>query len=66
MTTVELIDDQAIIRGASVVYSNPPILLLLGEAHAGGNGVPLVREAGPDVVLMDLRMPGVNRNEATR
>jgi DNA-binding NarL/FixJ family response regulator len=66
MTTVVLIDDQAMIRAGIRGVLESASITVLGEAHDGGIAMGLVREVRPDVVLMDLRMPGVNGIEATK
>lgn len=66
MTTVVLIDDQGIVRAGIRGVLESADITVLGEAQDGGIGVGLVREVLPDVVLMDLRMPGINGVEATR
>jgi len=66
MTSVVLIDDQAMIRAGIRGVLESADITVLGEAQDGGIGVGLVREIRPDVVLMDLRMPGVNGVEVTR
>ncbi len=55
---VALVDDQALFRaGIRMLVSSQPDLVFAGEAANGREGVALVREAKPDVVLMDIRMP---------
>lgn len=66
MTRVVLIDDQSMIRAGIRGVLESTEITVVGEAQDGGIGVGLVREVHPDVVLMDLRMPGVNGIEATR
>ncbi|WP_416970505.1 response regulator [Streptomyces sp. 4F14] len=60
-------DDQMMVReGFSVLLNAMPDIEVVGEAVDGREAVAKVRELAPDVVLMDIRMPGVNGIEATR
>ena len=48
------------------ILSHDPGVLLVGEAVDGDSAIILVRQAQPDVVVMDVMMPGVGGLEATR
>ena len=66
MTTVLLVDDQALLRmGFRLVLEAEPDLTVVGEAGAGRVALEQVAALRPDVVLMDVRMPGMNGIEAT-
>ncbi|ANY07150.1 response regulator [Pseudonocardia sp. HH130630-07] len=64
---VVLADDQEMVRtGFRLILSAEPDIEVLGEAGTGHDAVALAREVRPDVVLMDIRMPGTDGITATR
>ena len=64
---VILADDQPLIRaGLRRIIDQAPGIDVAGEAGTGAEAVQLTRDTGPDVVLMDIRMPGMNGIEATQ
>jgi DNA-binding NarL/FixJ family response regulator len=64
---VLLVDDQELVRyGLRLVVDSAPGLVVVGEASDGGQAVTSAARLRPDVVLMDVRMPGVGGVEATR
>ncbi|MFF1870904.1 response regulator transcription factor [Streptomyces sp. CB03911] len=64
---VVLADDQPLVRsGLRVLISDTPDLEVVGEAADGEEAVRLAAELEPDVVVMDIRMPGMDGIEATR
>lgn len=65
--TVLIVDDHSIVRqGARAFLAAQPDLQVVGEAESGEEAVRMVGELIPDVVLMDLVLPGMNGIEATR
>jgi DNA-binding NarL/FixJ family response regulator len=64
---VLLADDQPLVRaGLRVLLADTADIEVVAEAATGAEAVRQVRETRPDVVLMDIRMPGMDGIEATR
>ena len=66
MITVLVVDDHALFRaGMLAVLGQLPDISIVGEAATGEEAITAVAEHQPDVVLMDLRMPGIGGLAAT-
>jgi len=66
-TKVLLVDDHAIIReGLRSLLEKQPDMEVVADADDGRKAIELVRELSPDIVIMDVTMPGLNGIEATR
>jgi DNA-binding NarL/FixJ family response regulator len=64
---VVVVDDQAVIRaGLRTMLEHEPDITIVGEASTAVQALDVVAASRPDVVLMDVRMPGVDGIEATR
>ena len=65
--TVVIVDDHFVVReGVRALFETQPDITIVGEAASGEEAVRLCADYAPDVVLMDLLMPGLNGVEATR
>jgi DNA-binding NarL/FixJ family response regulator len=64
---VLLVDDQELVRaGFRIILNSEPGIEVVGEAASGEAAVELARALQPDVICMDVQMPGVDGIEATR
>jgi two-component system, NarL family, response regulator LiaR len=65
--TILIVDDHAVVRqGVQTLLGIHSDLQVVGEAESAEEALPLVEELVPDVVLLDLLLPGMNGVEATR
>ena len=63
---VVLVDDQKLVRqGFRLILAVEPDITVVGEATNGAEGVDVVKETAPDVVLMDVQMPVMDGVAAT-
>ncbi len=64
---VMIVDDHGMVRRGLMAYmNNTPDMTVVGEAKDGQEAVKLCEQVQPDVILMDLVMPGMSGAEATR
>ena len=67
MIRVALVDDQAMVRaGLRMILESEPDITVCGEAGDGADAVELAASTSPDVILMDIRMPGLDGISAAR
>jgi DNA-binding NarL/FixJ family response regulator len=67
MIKILLVDDHKIVRaGLRAVIAGHPEMGVVAEAGDGRTAVELAEEVSPDVIIMDISMPGLNGTEATR
>lgn len=65
--TVLIVDDHAVVRaGTRMLLESDPELTIVGEGENGEDAIRLTQALSPDVVVMDVTMPGVDGVEATR
>ena len=62
-----LVDDHPIVRtGLRMLFQSEPDMQVVGEVDSGAEAIAAVQKLRPDVVIMDVAMPGMNGIEATR
>ena len=62
-----LVDDHPIVRtGLRMLFQSEPDMLVVGEVESGAEAITAVQELHPDVVIMDVAMPGMTGIEATQ
>ncbi|HET8849552.1 MAG TPA: UvrY/SirA/GacA family response regulator transcription factor [Marinobacter sp.] len=67
MIRVLVVDDHELVRsGITRMLADNPDIEVIGEAESGEDAIDFVRDKRPDIVLMDIRMPGIGGLEATR
>ena len=67
MIRVLVCDDQAVVTdGLELILNTDPEIQVVGIAHDGAEALLVIAQAKPDLVLMDLKMPGMNGIQATR
>lgn len=67
MIRVLVVDDHELVRsGITRMLADNPDIDVIGQASSGEEAIDCVRENRPDIVLMDIRMPGIGGLEATR
>jgi len=67
LKTVVVVDDHDLIRvGICRLLSDVPDITVVGQARSGEDAITLVKDLSPDIVFMDIRMPGIGGLEATR
>ena len=67
MIKVLLVDDHDLVRlGVKRLLQDANGIKVVGEARTGEEGIKLTKELNPDVVIMDVQMPGIGGLEATR
>lgn len=67
MITVLVVDDHDLVRtGITRMLEDVVGIEVIGEASSGEEGLKMARELGPEVILMDVKMPGIGGLEATR
>jgi len=64
---VVTVDDQPVFRDAArAIIEHTPQFALVGEAGDGESALDLIRQADPDLVLLDVRLPGLDGIEVSR
>ncbi len=67
MIKIMLVDDHELIRtGVRRLLEDNPNMDVVGEAGSGEEAISLIKELNPDIVLMDLNMPGIGGLETTK